>query len=329
MSLDFVRAVVADAPVGVVGDVGTLRAHIGASGAPGDTIECAALAGVAARSVGWAFAGGYQAALARLDGGRGTATATGLRALCATEEGGAHPRSIMTSLVPAHGGGWVLSGHKTFVTMGTDADVLYVVASTCGVRAEGAGGLGRGVDGRKQLRVARVDARAAGVSLRAHPPLPFVPEVAHSDARFDGVRVADDDLLPGDGYEDALKLFRTIEDLHVTAAVVGWAAGVARASSWERAWIERAAAILVLLRALGEEVPSGAETHVALAGALAEAGQLLDGAPWDRAEAATRAGWERDRALLQVAGKVRSARLETAWRHLASNFQAPPTSNGT
>ncbi len=36
------------------------------------------------------------------------------------------------------------------------------------------------------------------------------------------MHVADDELLPGDGYDDLLKPFRTIEDTHVLAAAVGW-----------------------------------------------------------------------------------------------------------
>jgi acyl-CoA dehydrogenase len=335
--LAFVRGLVADAAVGVVGDIGALRARLVALATWDDTVERAALAGVAARSVGWAFAGGYQAALARLD--PASIPAGKLAALCATEDGGAHPRAIRSSLAPAAGGtGWTLTGRKTFVSMGTDADVLFVVAST-GARA----------DGRNQLRVARVASKAAGVTLRAREPLPVVPEIGHAEASFDAVAVADDALLPGDGYDDALKLFRTVEDVHVTAAVLGWGIGVARGGvsaggsaggsgsagasegegAWGREWIERAVGLVVLLRALGREEPAAPETHIALAGALEDAGQLLASAPWDRANAAVRAGWERDRAILQVASKVRSARLETAWRTLSGNFRGPRPSNGT
>ena len=36
------------------------------------------------------------------------------------------------------------------------------------------------------------------------------------------------DLLPGDGYDIYLKPFRTIEDIHVHAALIGYLVGVAR-----------------------------------------------------------------------------------------------------
>jgi hypothetical protein len=100
------------------------------------------------------------------------------------------------------------------------------------------------------------------------------------------------------------------------AAVLGWGIGVARRSGWERAWTEQAIAGILALRSIGEAPPSDPATHVALAGAIATTKQLLDAGAWDRADAAVRAGWENDRALLGVATTVRAARLEMAWRAL-------------
>jgi acyl-CoA dehydrogenase len=128
------------------------------------------------------------------------------------------------------------------------------------------------------------------------------------------VHVADDELLPGDGYDDVLKPFRTIEDTHVLAAAVGWAIGVGTTSQWDRGWTERALATLASLRAIGQAEPSSPSTHLALAGALDLAHSLLSGAAWDRAPESTRRRWERDRPLLDVARQVRAARLEAAWR---------------
>jgi hypothetical protein len=133
---------------------------------------------------------------------------------------------------------------------------------------------------------------------------------------FDSVTVDEDDLLPGDGYDDFLKPFRTIEDVHVIAAVVGWAIGVARASSRNPEWIEEAAALLVLLRAIGDESPTSPEAHVVVAGVMAAVRRLLDRHPWANEDAATRSHWERDRPLLDVAERVRTARIAAAWRTL-------------
>ena len=95
MALAIVRALLADAAGAPIASAEALRAQ--AAAAPADTVDRAALGGLAAAGVGWAFACGYEAALARLDPG---ATRGGLlAALCATEEGGGHPRAIRTTLV--------------------------------------------------------------------------------------------------------------------------------------------------------------------------------------------------------------------------------------
>ncbi len=228
-----------------------------------------------------------------------------LGALCATEEGGGHPKAIHTTLTEALGG-FVLSGSKTWVTLGADADRLLVVAS-----------VGADADGRNRLRVVRVPASRAGVALLPGTPLPFVPEISHARVTFDAVAIGAGEVLPGDGYDDALKPFRTLEDVHVTAGVLGWAMRAARASDWERAWTDEAAGVLLLLRAVGRGSPSAPETHVALAGALTLARRLLDRGGWSKCPDAVRVTWERDRRVLDVASNVRAARLEAAWRALA------------
>jgi hypothetical protein len=268
------------------------------------TVEQAALAGLAADGMGWAFAGGYEAALARLDpqGMRGDV----LGSLCATEEGGGHPRAIRTSLAPS-AEAFRLSGHKSWVTLGDEADVLLVVAS-----------VGADSEGRNRLRVIRVPARREGIVVSEAAATPFVPEVAHASATFVDVVIHPNELLPGDGYDDALKPFRTIEDVHVMAAVLGWAIGVGRASAWPRTWIDEALALVATFRAVSDEPPLAPETHVTLAGAQSLARRLLGEAPWSRCDEGTRSKWERDRPLLEVASKVRAARLEAAWQALTA-----------
>jgi acyl-CoA dehydrogenase len=319
MDVAFVRALLAGAPVRIrsVADLRAYRGEACAREAAGEaagsasrpSVEQAALGGLVAGSLGWAFAAGYQAALARLDpqGIHGGA----LGSLCATEEGGGHPRAIRASLT-ASGDRFVLSGAKSFVTLGADADVLLVVAST-GQREVGEGD----ERGRNRLRVARIPSRRAGVTILAGPPLPFVPEIVHAKATFEAVAVGASELLPGDGYDDALKPFRTIEDIHVNAAVLGWAVGVAKVSDWPAAWIEEALGLVLLLCSLGGAPPLAPETHIVLAGAQAAAHRLLDAASWSTASAEARSCWDRDRRLLEVASGVRAARLRAAWGSLA------------
>jgi hypothetical protein len=148
---------------------------------------------------------------------------------------------------------------------------------------------------------------------------PFAPEIGHARAVFEEVLVEEGELLPGDGYSTVLKPFRTIEDVHVMAAVLGWGIGVGRRSAWDRAWLDEAIALVVALRAIGASPPSHPGTHVALAGALTGTKRLLDTAAWDRVEAAVRSAWQRDRPLLDVASTVRAARLEAAWGALTGS----------
>jgi acyl-CoA dehydrogenase len=298
-SLDFVRRLLSGSGVPCVASATDLRTHVACVQAE-DTVERAALGGRVADGLGWAFACGYEAALRRL---LGSASGNQLASLAATEDGGGHPRAIRTALTQRDGGGWELAGDKSWVTLGAYAEVLLVVAST-----------GQDDRGRNRLRVARVPSSRAGVSLEPGAPLPFAPEIAHARLQLRGVHVADDEILPGDGYDDVLKPFRTIEDTHVVAAALGWTVGVGQASAWDHGWTERAIATIVALRAIGQAEPSKPETHLALAGAMDLSRTLLASADWTSAPAATRARWERDRPLLDVASKVRAARLDAARR---------------
>lgn len=251
-------------------------------------VDRALIGGALADRLGFAFAGGYSAALAALVPGQ-----TGITALCATESGGNHPRAIQTTLANGE-----LSGKKTWATVASLASSLLVVAST-GV-----------VDGKNRLRVVRVAASAPGVTIRA-TTAPFVPEIPHAEVELDRVRVADADILPGDGYDDYLKPFRTVEDAHVHAAIVGYLIAVARRGELTDL-VERLLALALATRAVALADPKASSTHLALAGVIALATDEVA-----RVEAAWPAGaehdrWKRDRGLLQVAGKARVARQARA-----------------
>ena len=262
-------------------------------------VELAAAGGFAADRLGWAFASGYHAALCRLLPGSPRDEKT---ALCATEDRGAHPRHIHTSLEPTDGG-YVLRGHKNFVTLGPAASSLLIVAS-------------EGIDpaGRNRLRVVRIDAERAGVLRTAQPTLPFVPEVPHASIELQDVAVEPQEVLPGDGYTAYLKPFRTIEDLHVHAALLGWLVQVGRRSDWPDPVIERTVSLLCAVASLAPADPSSPAVHRALGGALAAADELVRSVEplWSSVDADTAQRWSRDRGLLGIAGRARAARLEAA-----------------
>lgn len=284
-------------PVSVDGPI----AFLSACAEEGSAFEAAVRGGALADRLGYAFVAGYEAALSALLPSRDRARAA---ALCATEAGGAHPRAIATTIA-----GGALNGEKTFVTLGEHAEALYVLAREAGERD---------AEGRPRLVLVCVDRSASGVAITPLPPAPFVPEIPHAKVSFTEVRAFE--RLPGDGWADYVRPFRTVEDLHVHAALVGWLAAIAVRNDWPREAIARAAAVLLSLRELSTRDPSSPLTHLALAGVIDLARALVrDLEPaWRSAGEEERARWERDRPLLDVAGKARAARLERAWERIAA-----------
>ena len=261
-------------------------------------IDAAILGGAAADRVAFAFAAGYRAALASMCP---ELPETLIPAFCATEAGGVHPRAIETRLEEGR-----VTGHKRFVTFAEQADTLLVVAS-----------IGQDDGGKNRLRLVRVDARGPGVTLSPLPETPFTPEMGHAEVRFESAPVVS--TFPGDGYDRYLKPFRTIEDVHVHAALLGYLLGTAHRARWPLALRERLAAAIATVRAIAGDDPTRAEVHVALAGCIAEVRALLEAteAEWARAEPGVRARWERDRALFRVAEKARTLRLQAAWKKIS------------
>lgn len=279
--------------------------HVDASRTFERSIERAVVGGFAADRLGYAFASGYREALVALLPG---VDATGVTILSATEEGGVKPSAIRTALTEREGGGLSLSGRKKWATLATRADFVLVAAAA-----------GADDRGRTRLRMVRIPVSRAGVSVRPMPPPPFTPEIPHAEMSFDAVAIEGSEVLPGDGWDDYLKPFRTVEDLHVHGALAGYLIGAARRAALPRALVEEALALVVTTCALALEDLRAPEVHVALAGALDAAKRLVERleAAWSD-EGEERARWSRDRPLLGVAGSARVARADAAWRALAA-----------
>ena len=252
-----------------------------------DPIDAAIAGGAAADRLAWAFASGYAAAL------RALLPAIGAKRVCvaATEDSGAHPRAIQTTLE-----GRRVRGKKRFVTLGARAEVLLVVAKS-GEK-----------DGRPVLRVVRVDAKAPGVTVVSSTPAPFVPEIEHAQIDID----ADGEVLDGDGYEAFLKPFRTIEDVHVHTALLAHLAAIGSRNGWPHPIVARLCALVACGRSIAIASPRAPEVHVALGGMIAETEALLpiiDPLMDDR--------WKRDKALFGVAGRARAERFARAFERLS------------
>jgi|CXWL01.1.fsa_nt_gi hypothetical protein len=269
-----------------------------------DPIHQAIVGGFVADRVGWAFASGYQAALRALFP---DAPADRICALCVTEVDGNSPKAIKSSLTKA-GGEWTLEGSKKWTTLGPEGALFFVAARDEAASSE-----------RASIRIARVASNAQGLKIEKMAATNFVPEVPHAQLRFSDLKLDEAAILPGDGYEQFVKPFRTIEDIHVQAAVLSYLMREGQRLSWPEHWLERLSALLAALGKLSDMPPSHPETHIALAGALAIGAGLVSETDefWKRSAtdpAALR--WWRDRELLKVPANAREQRARRAWERL-------------
>lgn len=273
-----------------------------------DPMALAIIAGFDADRLGWAFASGYQAALHAL---LPALPPDGVAAFSVTEAGGNRPRDIHTTLERDGEAGWRLDGSKRWATLGPEGALFLVAARDTSVSGE-----------RPAIRLLRVPSAAPGVRIETLPPTPFVPELPQAALHFDSVALEPGALLPGDGYDNYVKPFRTIEDIHVSAAQLAYTLREARRFGWPADWLERAFGALEALRFAAHEDPASAATHVALAGVLSQLEALLREADalWARAaDAVARARWQRDRPLGNVASQTRAQRTARAWQRLAAS----------
>jgi acyl-CoA dehydrogenase len=238
-----------------------------------------------AEGLGPAFACAYDSATRQLMGELG-----GWTSLAVTEEGGNHPRAIHTRLDEGR-----LIGTKRFVTNASQADRILVAART-GLRS----------DGRPNLVLAVVDVNADGVRLVPMPPLPFIPEIDHAVVHFSGAAVVQ--VLPGDGWTDWVRPFRTVEDTFVMGAVAVFLLATARRKGWDATIGARATALVAGLESLTHQPHSEPSTHLALAGYIHQLRALVADLP-----SVPCSTWTRDLPLMTIADKARTARLAKAW----------------
>ncbi len=262
------------------------------------TVDRALVGGALADRLGFAFAAGYHEALRALV----KTSSDDISALCVTEARGNSPKDIETTLV-ASGDDFEITGKKKWATTAPLAKSLLVCAT-----------LGTGADGKPRLRMVRVSTSAPGVRMTS-ASAPFVPEIPHAEVELERVRVTADDILPGDGYTDYVKPFRTIEDVHVHAALIGYLLGVARRHELARDLIEQLIATAVTARTIALADPRSPATHLALAGLITFAGEHVveTERAWEETDDDEWKRWLRDRPLLRVAGAARAARCQRAW----------------
>lgn len=297
--MDVLEHLLRSAPAGPIASLEVWFTRIGDAPYP-HSIDRALWTGFEADRLGYAFVGGYQAALEHLLGVRDGKR----RSLAATEKGGAHPRAIETKL--ANG---VLRGEKTFATLATHAEELLVVATT-GVDA----------DGRNQLVLVAMPKDTPGVTIAPRDATPFAPEVPHARVSFHDVPAAALRVFAGDAYVEYLKPFRTIEDAHVLGATLGYLIGLARRAGFDHAFTEGASALVLGVREVALSSPTEPAKHVALAGLFTALRRLVTEheASFAKAEREELARWQRDLGLLMVAEQARTKRTAAAWENLGT-----------
>ncbi|MBT8768809.1 acyl-CoA dehydrogenase family protein [Metapseudomonas boanensis] len=252
--------------------------------------ELAVLGGRLAATPGMAFLAGYQGALRLL----WPSAPQSLGALCVTENRSVRPTDMQTRL-----DGLSLSGRKDFVTAANAADWLLVAA-----REEAVG---------ESPRLALVVVRngAPGVRIEPLKPLPLMPEVPHARLLLEGAHC---ERLAGDGWDAYVKPFRSLEDLHVLAALCAWLHGVGRECAWSQALQLRLLGLLAGAAEVARQCANMPAMHVLLASLFAQFQAIkgeLDAAFASGPEAWAKL-WKRDQGVLDIASGPRAKRLEKA-----------------
>ena len=273
------------------------------------SIDRAIMGGRLSKNMSFAFASGYQSALESLFS-RGQ-SALPLASLCVTEEGGVRPKDIKTTLFQQEGGDYVVNGQKKFVSGANDSQHIFVACNN-----------GVDVNGRGVIKVVSIPSTAKGIEIIALPTLPFIPLVSHGKVILDNVEVGQADILSGDGYSNYVKPFRTYEDLHVLAAILGFRLGEAIESRWGDDSIQAHLPLILSLQALSSLMPlQSPAAHISLAACREELKRLiaLFDDRFEANDSSAYIDWKRDKLLLSVANKANEIRTNNAWKDISTS----------
>jgi len=268
------------------------------------TIDKAIAGGFASDRIAYAFASGYWSALTCLIPRLPDKT---ISAFCVTEKEGNHPKFIHSKLKPVDDKNksvWQLDGSKSFVTCANDAKLLLIAAS-----------VGNSINGQNKLRLVCVDGHAPGIAIKPLKDLLFIPEISHGELELNNVQIPESQILPGDGYADYVKPFRTLEDIHVTAAILGYLFRTACLFNWPQNVKSKILAFLAGIRSISFSDPLDSSLHILLGGISSLFESFIESLEplWELTDDTTRARWNRDKRLLSIAVNAREKRLSSAW----------------
>ncbi|MEM8902046.1 MAG: acyl-CoA dehydrogenase family protein [Bacteroidota bacterium] len=265
-----------------------------------DPFEKALIGGFCSQQFSFAFLSGYQAALEAMF--PGIADPDKLKALCVSEEGGNHPKAIETILVNN-----ILSGQKTYITAGTEAEQLFVLCKTEEVH-----------EGRPVLKMVLLSPTLEGIEI-SHFPLPILTEVEHGRMSLNDVRISTDQILPGDGSLNYTKPFRSREDIGVGTANQAMLLRQAIEYGWEAELRDQLLLSLYNLSQFHDMGPLDPQTHLFL---TANERRFLDLLPsieeniFAHSPEAFQQDWKTNNKVIAFAKKVKEIRLEKARKRL-------------
>ncbi len=266
-------------------------------------VDRAVIGGFITDCAAYAFAAGYCSALQSLVP---ELPKDKITSFCVTEAKGAHPRAIKTTLSPVKNKehAYSLNGEKKYITCADEADLILAAASE-----------GIFEDGKNMIRMVKVDSHAPGVTITPMEDIHLVPEISHGMVSFHDVAVKADDLLSGDGYLNYIKPFRTIEDLHVSAGILGYLFRIACQYDWDQAVRQTILSRIVMTRTLALSDTNSPAVHILTGDLLNRTATLFHRIEpyWETVDKNARDAWNRDKALMSIAQNARTQRLDTAW----------------
>jgi acyl-CoA dehydrogenase len=197
-----------------------------------------------------------------------------------------------------------LNGKKKYITCAKEADFFLVAAS-----------VGISDDGKNNIRMIKIDSKTPGITIVPMKDIHLVPEISHCELIFTDVKIFESDLLPGDGYTDYIKPFRTIEDLHISACILGYLFQNACRYDWGTDIKEIILGRIVSVRNLALSNPTAPAVHIVTGDVLKQIKELFKLLEpfWEKVGGEAKQDWDRDKILMTIADKARTRRLQTAW----------------
>ena len=260
-----------------------------------EPIDRAIVGGFQCQQFSFAFMAGYQAALEKMFP---SIAPNEFKALCVSEEKGGHPKAIQTVLQDNQ-----ITGVKTYVTAGTEADHLLVLCRTDEI-----------INDRPVLKIVHVPRQAAGVEL-TNFELPFMKDVKHGKLNLKAIKIEESQILKGDGYSDYTKPFRTLEDICVSAAYQAMLLRQAIDNNWDDHLRDQLLLNIYTLKNLLKLPPTDQETHLLLSAVDHSFKKLLPTIEEHISSHSSKhfkADWEGNKKVISLGKKIKEIRLSKA-----------------